>query len=505
MTEIKRKANAGERIKIVNANFTFGDYANGAEMVVEKRGGDRAVYVEDYGVHNGVRVIADYEYVVLEPDAEATPTTLIPDESLGGVLREYREVKRKANVGERIKVTAEMRFGERRAGEIHTVTGISSYGLVDTDGKWGDGSPLNLTADEYVVLEPSDVIRIDDADGVSRAYRMVDRKAAVGERVIITKGNVDKYSEAFRTGEIVTVHQRASFEGDGPSTSFLDGDRGSHGADYAVLEPLITADLAPTPTHLSTLPLVDQYAENITVLTRKIAQLEEGAKALEKRILALETDSAPACVDVASGSVDTSVLSALPSYAKSAQQIRDEIVERAKADVGDLRKFSGKQIPNDSVRFWPETKLPHAYISLHSVEFVVNSAKRTVVAIIRCTVDGMTTRGIAKCTPGETFNSALGKAIALYRALGLEVPAEYLTCPQPAEISVGDVVRGARPSGYYSADCRFTITSGNVGGTYKYAECPTDWIDAEQIGAIMDDSREDGGNSASPSALKGAA
>ncbi|MCA0117385.1 hypothetical protein LCD32_00040, partial [Bacillus sp. RSS_NA_20] len=49
-------------------------------------------------------------------------------------------------------------------------------------------------------------------------------------------------------------------------------------------------------------------------------------------------------------------------------------------------------------------------------------------------------RGISKCAPNDCFNAHIGKAIALRRALGLEVPSEYLNVPQPTDVRVGDVV-----------------------------------------------------------------
>jgi hypothetical protein len=50
-------------------------------------------------------------------------------------------------------------------------------------------------------------------------------------------------------------------------------------------------------------------------------------------------------------------------------------------------------------------------------------------------------RGIAKCHPDDCFNAHIGRAIALRRALGLEVPDEYLNAPQPTEVRAGDVVK----------------------------------------------------------------
>ncbi|MED0799377.1 hypothetical protein P4T18_18370 [Bacillus inaquosorum] len=119
-------------------------------------------------------------------------------------------------------------------------------------------------------------------------------------------------------------------------------------------------------------------------------------------------------------------------YAKdpavSAQARRDEIVEQAKADVGELANGYGYY---------------YAYGRNRKAEFIVNVEKRTVVTILRRIADDqIVSKGIAKAAPSDCFNVHIGKAIALRRALGLAVPDEYLNAPQPTEVRVGDVVEG---------------------------------------------------------------
>ncbi|MEK5414368.1 hypothetical protein [Paenibacillus sp. FSL L8-0708] len=365
---------------------------------------------------------------------------------------------------------------------------------------------------------------------------MVDRKATVGERVIIIKTN-DLNGDGYGNGALFT----ADVDDGSMCIDTTDGVTLFH-EEYRVLEPLTSAELVPTPTPLSELPLADQYAENITVLTRKIAQLEdelrvaredivlieEGVsddiKALEKhvnalevRILALETDSAVSVVKVAEGHVDNIERAALPTFAKtpkeavlSPQQVRDEVVERAVADVSNPYKFSGTEIPGDpdGISFWPEGSPS----KMHEVTYVVNREKRTVVALIRCIHDGFTVRGIAKCAPGETFNAHIGRAIALYRALGLNVPAEYLTCPQPEEVRVGDVITFEGVSGYGTLYEVLTLDDRGenlriIADEYAYrvGEGARGGGLNDGVAQIIDDSREDGGVSAASSTLKGAA
>src|SRR5690625_364440 len=121
---------------------------------------------------------------------------------------------------------------------------------------------------------------------------------------------------------------------------------------------------------------------------------------------------------------------------ESPQEKRDRIVEQAKADLENVKTEWNVRddIPGGKMRYI------HGY-KVCSEEFIVNKDKRTIVSILRWNRNNsIVSRGIAKCAPGDCFNVHIGKAIALRRALGLEVPDEYLNAPQPTEVRVGDVV-----------------------------------------------------------------
>src|SRR5690606_16781160 len=111
----------------------------------------------------------------------------------------------------------------------------------------------------------------------------------------------------------------------------------------------------------------------------------------------------------------------------SDQQVRDRIIEQEKKYIENLEKdFNGRD-------------KYHVNIYMCDAEFVVNREKRTVVALLVHRFDGskrqpVIARGIAKCAPDDCFNVHIGKVIALRRALGLEVPDEYLNAPQPTEV-----------------------------------------------------------------------
>ncbi|WP_051632360.1 hypothetical protein [Bacillus sp. UNC125MFCrub1.1] len=119
------------------------------------------------------------------------------------------------------------------------------------------------------------------------------------------------------------------------------------------------------------------------------------------------------------GRFDAEIEAVHGTYEKSNQHKRDEVVKQAKEDVEYVVRRC----------------------STARTEFIVNAEKRTVVSLRKMLRDGrVISKGIAKCDPDDCFNAHIGKAIALRRALGLEVPSEYLNVPQPTDVRVGDVV-----------------------------------------------------------------
>lgn len=133
---------------------------------------------------------------------------------------------------------------------------------------------------------------------------------------------------------------------------------------------------------------------------------------------------------------------------------RDGVIQQAIADVKDLleREYYGGGSEEDTV-------VSHVgdFVDFRMttdpdrVDFFVNADKRTVVAKLYLKTNGFgnvvkayATQGRAKCAPCDVFNEHIGKAIALRRALGLEVPVEYyeVEARDCDDLAVGDVVRG---------------------------------------------------------------
>lgn len=165
---------------------------------------------------------------------------------------------------------------------------------------------------------------------------------------------------------------------------------------------------------------------------------------------------------------------------------REEIIQRAKIDVDELvhQAYQGDVERIDLPLILRAGNL--------STKFNIDKDKRVVAAILDYKfIGGFRSRGISRCDPKDCFNSHIGKAIALRRALGLDVPEEYLNAPQPTKPQVGDVVDAYLSGGEHLST--FTVTGFFLGA-------PNKLMDEEGYGyipfqphcgdRIIDDSRE---------------
>lgn len=123
------------------------------------------------------------------------------------------------------------------------------------------------------------------------------------------------------------------------------------------------------------------------------------------------------------------------SLDETAQEARDRIVRQAKEDVEELTE----KVTGHGWTAFPATRITGNVIP----RFIINKRKRTVVTILELKYIGGIVedhKGIAKANPSDCFNVYIGKAIAIRRALGLDVPDEYINTPQPTEVRAGDIV-----------------------------------------------------------------
>ncbi|MEC1384409.1 hypothetical protein P9D14_12870 [Bacillus velezensis] len=187
---------------------------------------------------------------------------VLADETLGGIKREYVEVDRKAEVGEKIViVNADVQCEE----PYHNGYRFEVESLLGCSRGIQTACHRDIFDFEYHVLEPTDIVHID-----GRRYELTDRKAEVGEKVIVTK------SDDFPKGFIAEVeiiddsYEDISFyltEGiDG--NFFLDGTNES----YRVLIPVEAAEDEPKPA--DPIDVIASLAQEVAELKRKVSDLE---------------------------------------------------------------------------------------------------------------------------------------------------------------------------------------------------------------------------------------
>jgi hypothetical protein len=195
---------------------------------------------------------------------------ILSDEKLGGVLREYIEVDRKAKDGDYVST----RFG------IHIVSDYNHSEIVAGDLA-GYYSRVFKHGD-YKTLEPTNIIRLREG-----RYRLVDRKAKVGEKVIVFGHSNENGNGVFTVYDVCVVNDAISYVG-------KDGKYyGASSKNYRVLEPvepaqadseLVTAEEGDPK---STLDLLANLAHSLTTLEQQVArrmtELERKFESLESR------------------------------------------------------------------------------------------------------------------------------------------------------------------------------------------------------------------------------
>lgn len=216
-------------------------------------------------------------------------------------------------------------------------------------------------------------------------YKTVKRKANVGERILITES--DMTFGDYRNGQVFTVSE-----------------------DYGSRAVRVTEIGLPCIFHREYEVIIDD-SERITALETQVAELKAELQALKKRKKPKH----------------------LLSHYPTPNEQRKAVIERAKAFVAEVSERAKGDYSNDigNVIYRHRTTRP---------EFHVNAKKRTVVVLLKGAHNPVLIgKAIAKCAPDDVFNADIGKAIALGRALGLDV-SEFENAPKPTEVVVGMVV-----------------------------------------------------------------
>jgi hypothetical protein len=225
-----------------------------------------------------------------------TNVHLIADENLGGVLREYVEVDRPAKEGDLIVVyDGSDIYEDITAGKpypVHkTFKSIGGDDYIKFYDDVGDERVWSTPNEDYAVIEPTDIVHIDGA-----RYRLVDRKAKVGDRIIIVDGK-GWYRD--KVGNIYEVihSSKYGFEEDDDGRAYVEYEKNEYDEaihyvrreNYRVLEPVEPAEnelvTAEEGDPKSTLDLLANLARRVTELEWKLQTTQENYNKVFEKIL----------------------------------------------------------------------------------------------------------------------------------------------------------------------------------------------------------------------------
>ncbi|MFV4878932.1 hypothetical protein [Bacillus velezensis] len=199
---------------------------------------------------------------------------VLADETLGGIKREYVEVDRKAEVGEKIVIVEKADFEEEyENGDVFTVDRHRpGKSHVESDeARCGGNINGFILREEYHVLEPTDIVH---KDGGQR-YEMVDRKAEVGEKIIVTS------SDTFPEGFIAEVEYLDDFYEDSSFylTKGIEGNFYLDSSDdlYRVLVPV-----EDEPKPADPIDVIASLAQEVASLKRTVARHRDEIDTLYK-------------------------------------------------------------------------------------------------------------------------------------------------------------------------------------------------------------------------------
>ncbi|MCY8386529.1 hypothetical protein MOC78_03425 [Bacillus inaquosorum] len=197
---------------------------------------------------------------------------VLADETLGGIKREYVEVDRKAEVGEKIVIVdADAQCEEPyNNGDIFETERLLGYirGIKTTCHR-------DIHDFEYHVLEPTDIVHID-----TQRYELTDRKAEEGEKVVhVDKdgGESDGIVTEVTSVGISMVDVAGYEDSDGEYVCGI-----SHGY-YRVLVPVETETAeADEPQPVDAVFAIGNVAREVAKLKRTVERLENEIDTLHK-------------------------------------------------------------------------------------------------------------------------------------------------------------------------------------------------------------------------------
>jgi len=194
---------------------------------------------------------------------------LIDDEN--GVSREYHQVERKAKAGDYIVFTHDhLDITANRPYEVEYASSKEVRFTDDAHEKHVWDSP----SDDYNVFMQTDFVHID-----GERYRMVDRKAKVGEKVIIVKAE-DMFGK-YENGSVIVAEDVDEYGiyNDSVKKADLNKEGLIAHREYRVLERVERVEPV-----LSTSDLIANLAKRVVELERRLSDINADVSEVNERI-----------------------------------------------------------------------------------------------------------------------------------------------------------------------------------------------------------------------------
>lgn len=268
----------------------------------------------------------------------------------------------------------------------------------------------------------------------------------VGDKVRIL--SLDGALAGFKIGDEAVIKQ-----------SKLDGSKEGGAATYSVTNGKAYGYC--DAIHIELVNAQPTKKQRISTLEAQVAELKAEVEALKQAQGGGNTAAKLAELVAAETGKHRKKASLTPNEQRKA------IIAEAKAFVAD---YDGREIG------WRETPTSvdagPIYVDLYS-----NPKKRVTTAIVRwANVAGVRDRIFAKCAPTDVFNADIGKAIALGRALGLDV-SKFEQAVQPTEVVVGHIVTFPKTDSWYMRH-NYRVDSLEVGENLTVVYNDIDGLDS---------------------------
>lgn len=284
-------------------------------------------------------------------------------------------------------------------------------------------------------------LTIADKPAESPQFKTVKRHAEVGERILIVDASEQKLKEPYENGYVMTVTEEVMFAGDVKCGVYGYIDDYEYEViieedetiehEGLVLRKVDRKRRKGDYVRFQNLKGTSHTKNNVFYeVLNEVSYLDDRKEAMRVDFwigdYTSELFEVVGYVDLPCYPQDEPVPLKTPNEQrkKTIQQAREVIENSKKLREGEL-VYIIKGFPG----YWCDA------------EFIVNAEKRTVVCLLKYVKNKrIVAKGIAKCMPGDVFNEWIGKAIALARALEIEIPKEFLDAVQPDEVVVGHYV-----------------------------------------------------------------